>query len=170
MIGAVEQYHLEIDDWKTGKYTRLCGRLQPFLDPWHIFLRHGATDHCVLKDKAGARRQRLEAELDASELAGTAGLLLVRVVDFGRAGDRLAIGDLRRTDIGAHFEFALHTIDDDLEMQLAHSLDHRLAALVVDSDAEGRVFGGEPRQRLAHLLLIALGLGLDRDLDYRIRK
>ena len=43
-----------------------------------------------------------------------------------------------------------------------------LAALVIDRDAEGRVLGGEPGQRLTHLLLVALGLRLDRDLDDRL--
>ena len=42
---------------------------------------------------------RLEAQLDARELAGAAGLLLVRVVDLGRTRERLAVGHLRRTDV-----------------------------------------------------------------------
>ena len=103
-------------------------------------------------------------------LAGAAGLLLVRVIDLGGAGDRLAIGDLRRADIGVDLELALHAVDDDLEVQFAHPLDHGLAALVIDRDAEGRVLGREPRQRLAHLFLVALGLRLDRDLDDRLRE
>ncbi len=55
-------------------------------------------------------------------------------------------------------------------MKLAHPLDHGLTALVVDRDAEGRILGGETRERLTHLLLIALGLGLDGDLDDRLGK
>ena len=98
-------------------------------------------------------------------LPGAARLLLVRVDDVGRAGHGLAIGHLRRADIGVDLELALHAVDDDLEMELAHPLDDGLAALVIDRDAERRIFGRKPRERLAHLVLIALGLGLDRDLD-----
>src|ERR1700689_3434969 len=50
------------------------------------------------------------------ELAGAAGLLAMDIIDIGFAGDGLAIGDLRRADIGVHLELALHAIDDDLEM------------------------------------------------------
>ena len=37
--------------------------------------------------------------------------------------------------------------------------------LVVDRNAERGIFLGEAMQRHAELLLVALGLGLDRDLD-----
>jgi hypothetical protein len=50
-------------------------------------------------------------------------------------------------------------------MVLTGPLDDGLPALVVGSDAEGRILGRKRRQRLAHLLLVALGLGLDGDLD-----
>jgi hypothetical protein len=53
-------------------------------------------------------------------------------------------------------------------MKLAHAGDDRLAAFLVGLDAEGRILGGEAVEREAHLLLVALGLGLDRDLDDRI--
>jgi len=41
---------------------------------------------------------------------------------------------------------------------------------VVDCDPEGRVFGSESGECLAHLLLVAFGLGLDSDLDHRVRE
>src|SRR5437868_15340739 len=104
-------------------------------------------------------------DFDAGILAGAAGLLLMRVIDIGRAGDRLTIADLWRADIGVDLVLALHAVDDDLKVQFAHALDDRLAALVIDGDAEGRVFGREPRQGLAHRLLLALRLRLVSDVD-----
>ncbi len=53
-------------------------------------------------------------------------------------------------------------------MQFAHAGDDGLAALLVGLDAEGRILGGETVERQAHLFLVALGLGLDRDLDDRL--
>src|SRR6266851_1439095 len=76
------------------------------------------------------------SKASALELTGAAGLLLVCIVSLGDAGDRLTIGNLRRADIGVHLEFALHPVDDDLEVEFAHSLDHRLTALMVHCDAE----------------------------------
>ena len=53
-------------------------------------------------------------------------------------------------------------------MELAHPLDDGLAALLIGGDAEARILGGQAREGDAHLLLVGLGLGLDRDLDDRI--
>ena len=53
-------------------------------------------------------------------------------------------------------------------MQLAHALEDGLADLLVGRDAERRVLGGQLGQRHAQLLLVGLGLRLDRDLDDRI--
>ncbi len=53
-------------------------------------------------------------------------------------------------------------------MQLAHALDDGLAEFVVHRDAEGRVLLRQAIERDAELLLIALGLGLDRHLDHGI--
>ncbi len=65
---------------------------------------------------------------------------------------------------------ALQDVDLDVEMKFAHALDDGLAGLRVGRDTERRIFGGELVQRHAHLLLVGLGLGLDRHLDDRIRK
>src|SRR6185437_8355613 len=144
--------------------------LEAFLDARDVFLGYRAADHVVLELEARARRQRLEADLDAGELARAAALLLVRVVDLGRARDGLAIGDLRRADIGLDLELALHAVDDDFEVELAHPLNDGFAAFLVDRDAERRILGGETRQRLAHFFLVALGLRLNLNFDDRIRK
>ena len=55
-------------------------------------------------------------------------------------------------------------------MQLAHAGDDGLPGLLVGLDREGRVLVGEPLDRGAELLLVALGLGLDGDLDHRGRE
>ena len=82
--------------------------------------------------------------------------------------DLLAIGHLRRADIGVDLVGALEDVDLDVEMQFAHALEDGLAAFLVGRDAEGRILGGELRQRDAELFLVGLRLRLDRDLDDRI--
>ena len=52
--------------------------------------------------------------------------------------DRLAVGDLRPADVRVHPELAHQPVDDDLEVQLAHAGDDRLAGLLVRAHAEGR--------------------------------
>ncbi len=141
---------------------------ETFLDRRDELPRHRAADDLVLERKAGAGRVRLGNDLDARKLAVAAGLLLVHVVDRGGPGNLLAIGDLRRADIGVDLIGAPEDIDLDVEMQLAHALDDGLAGFLVGMDAERRILGDELGQRDAELLLVGLRLRLDSDLDHRI--
>ena len=84
--------------------------------------------------------------------------------------DRLAVGHLRLADVGLDLELAAHAVDQDLQVQLAHAGDDRLAGLLVVLDLEGRVLLGELLDRDAQLLLVALGLRLDRHVDDRRRE
>ena len=61
-----------------------------------------------------------------------------------------------------------HAVDDDLEVQLAHAGDDGLAGVLVGADLEGGVLLGQALEGLAHLLLVDLGLGLDRHVDDRL--
>ena len=99
-----------------------------------------AANDLAVEHKTGTLFGRFENQLDTGELSGTAGLLLVRVVHFGKLGDGLAISDLRLADIGLHLELTLHTINKDIEMQFAHAFDHGLAGLVIDAYPERRIF------------------------------
>ena len=85
-----------------------------------------------------------------------------------RLADRFAIRDLRRADVRLDAELALHAVDEDLEVQLAHAGDDRLARLLVGAHAKRRVFLRETIERDAHLLLVGLGLRLDGDVDHRL--
>jgi hypothetical protein len=82
--------------------------------------------------------------------------------------DRLAVGHLRRADVRLDLELALEAVDEDVEVKFAHALHDGLTAFDVGLDAEGRVLCGQTLKTLGHLLLVVLGLGLDRDLDHRI--
>ena len=103
-------------------------------------------------------------------LAATARLAHELVFLLPPLANRLAIGNLRLTHIGLDPELALHAIDDDIEVQLAHPRNDRLAGLLVRMDAERRVFLGQLLQRDAHLILVSLRLRLDRHGNNRLRK
>ena len=103
-------------------------------------------------------------------LAAAAGLADELAFLLDLAADGLAVGDLRLADVGLDLELALHAVDDDLQVQLAHAGDDGLAGLLVGADAERRVFLREALQREAHLFLVALGLRLHRDRDHGLRE
>ena len=111
----------------------------------------------------------LEGDLDDGELTGATRLLDVAVLDrLDRLGDRLAVGHLRLADRGVDVELALHAVDEDLEVQLAHAGDDGLAGLFVGAHAERRVLVGQRLQRLAQLVAVVLGLRLDGHVDDRL--
>ena len=75
------------------------------------------------------------------------------------------VGNLRGAHVGLHLELTQQTVDDDLQMELAHAGDDGLAGLLVGIGAEGGVLLSQLCQRDAHLLLAGLGLRLDGHAD-----
>ena len=140
------------------------------LDRRNKFLGNIAAADVVFEFELAARRQRLDAQLHARVLSAAAGLLLVRVIVLGRLPNGLAIRHLRLADVRADVELALHAIDDDFEMQLAHAGENRLAGIGIGRNFERRIFLRQLGDRHAQLFLIGLGLRLDRELNHRRRE
>ena len=69
-------------------------------------------------------------------------LVGVALVHDGLA-DGLAVGDLRLALVALNLELAAHTVDDDVELELAHAGDQGLAGLFVGRDLEGRILFGQ---------------------------
>src|SRR3954447_22536797 len=124
------------------------------------------VDELVLLDGIG--RQGLEVSDDASELARSAGLLLVRVVEVGLLLDGLAVGDLRLADRHFAAVLALDAFHVDLEVQLSHAGGDGLRRLLVAMDAEGGILAGEAVQRLGEVGGACLLLGSDGERDDRV--
>ena len=99
-------------------------------------------------------------------LTATTGLtdeLALSLLDVMTSG--LAVGNLGLTNVSVNLELAEQTVDDDLEVQLAHAGDDGLAGLVVGGHRKGRVLLGELGQSQRHLVLLGLGLGLNGNVD-----
>src|SRR5581483_8408747 len=135
-------------------HARTQNGFEPFLDAGDVLLRHRTPDDIVFEFEGRAGRRRLRNDLDRGELAGTAGLLLVRIFVLDALGYLLAESDLRRADIGVDLVGALQDVDLDVEMQLAHALEDGLTALLIGRDAERRILGCELGKRDAELFLV----------------
>ena len=83
----------------------------------------------------------------------------------GLLADGLTVSDLRCADVRLDLELTEQTVDDDLQMELAHAGDDGLTSLFVGVGLEGRILFGQLCQRDAHLLVAGLGLRLDGDAD-----
>jgi hypothetical protein len=94
--------------------------LKPLSTGGDELLRDHAADDLLLEEVVGLGVGSMKPPTLAV-LAGAAGLLLVRVVVLGLAADRLAVGDLRRARLDLARVLALHALDVDLEVELAHA-------------------------------------------------
>ena len=98
-------------------------------------------------------------------LPAAAGLAHVAALGVRGLPDGFLIRHLRAADVGLDVELAQHPVDDDLQVQLAHPGDQRLAGLLVEAHLEGRILLGELGQCRGQLVLVGLRLGLYGDGD-----
>jgi hypothetical protein len=165
---AVVQLDANVVDREAGQHAARECFLDALVHGLDVFLRDCAALDLVFEDVAGARLAREQPDLHFGELAAATGLLRIPHLAVGRTGERFLVGDLRLADARLDAELALQTVNDDLEVQLAHAGDDHLAGLLVGLDAEGRVLGHELLQTVPELLLVALCLRLDRQRDDRL--
>src|SRR5687768_18203236 len=107
MVRAKNQARLYVDKLVPGKKPATHSVLHSFHRRLVKLARYGTTRDLVFEDKAFARC-RLDLELNMCELPATACLLLKYLFARRVRCDRLAICDLRLTDIRLDTEFALH--------------------------------------------------------------
>src|SRR5690606_3302038 len=132
--------------------------------------RNASADDLVGELHAGARRQRLENHLDLGVLTRAARLLLVRVDELDGLAEGLAEADARTAHVGLDAELRAHTVDRDLEVQLAHAAQDRLPGLVVDLELERRVRLDHAIERGRELVDVGAALRLDGHADDGVRE
>src|SRR4051794_36132085 len=147
VVLAVQQGGLDAHDRVASEDAVLHGVLDALVDRGDVLPRDPTAGDSVLEfvgRRVAADLERLQGDLHLRELTRPTGLLLVGVVVLlDGLADRLAVGDLRLADVGLDLELAPHAVDEDLQVQLAHAGDDRLAGLLVEPDLEGRVLLGQ---------------------------
>ena len=169
VVRTVHELDPDVDDRIAAEDARLHGLLDPEVDRSDVLLGDLPADDLVDELVAGALLGRLEVDHRVAVLPAAAGLAdELRADLLDRLARRLAVRDLRPADVRVDVELALQTVDDDLEVELAHAGDQRLAGLLVGADAERRVLFGQALQALRELVLVRLRLRLDGDRDHRV--
>src|SRR5690554_3379502 len=170
---AIEQDALDADQRVAREDADRHGGLHALVDRRDVLARNATTGDLGLElvNLVALDRKRLKRDLHLRELTGSTGLLLVGVVVLvDGAADRFAVGDLGLAHVGFHVELALHAVNQDVEVEFTHTLDDRLAGVLVLLGAEGRVFFCQLLDGSTELLLVSLGLRLDGNLDNRLRE
>ena len=168
VVRPVDQRHPDIDHRHAGVDARVERLADAHVDRLDVLAGDRGAHDLVHELVATTLRQGLDLDDGVAVLALAAGLADEAPVALGGPADRLAVGDLRLADVRRHLELAHHAVHEDVEVQLAHAGDQRLARLLVRLDAEGGVLLGQALERDAQLVLVGLGLGLDRNLDHRL--
>src|SRR5690606_18188628 len=129
VVRTVDELRLHVDDGVAREHSTRHRVGDALLDRADEFLGDHAADDRGLEDEAFARLRRGELDPAVTEHPATAGLLDVLALGLDGLGDRLAVSDLRSTDVDLDLELTLEPVDDDLEMKLTHAGDDRLAGL-----------------------------------------
>ena len=105
-----------------------------------------------------------------SVLTTTARLTNEFTFDLRGVPDALAVGNLRLTNICLNTELAAHAIDNNIEVQFAHTGDDGLPRFFIGLNAERGIFLCKLGQRQPHLFLIDLRSRLNSNRNNRLRK
>src|SRR5437899_3426118 len=124
MRGAEEQRHLDVHYRVVGQYARRQSFQDALLYGGDIFTRNGAAFDGIDEFKTFAGRLWFYLQHHVAILAATTGLLdKFAFARFAGIADGFAEGHLRLADGGVDAEFAPHTLDQNLQVQLAHAGD-----------------------------------------------
>ena len=168
MIRTIPQGNLDINNRIASQNTGLHSTLDTVVDSRDVFLRDGTANDGVDELVTLAGLVGLDLDLNMTILALTTGLTCVLGLLVGLFADGLTVSNLRCTHVCFNLELTQQTVNDDLQVQLAHTGDDGLTGLFVSVGLEGRILFGQLCQRDAHLLVAGLGLRLDGNADNRL--
>ncbi len=118
-----------------------------------------AAEDLVFPDEPGAAWDRSNVDHTVAVQTGPAGLLLVLLLRLGAGGDRFLVGHPRHGQRALYPVFALHLLEHDVEMDIAHAVHDRLLRDRLVLQRQGRVFIDQLDQRRVDLFFVRLVLG-----------
>src|SRR5207253_2985300 len=140
---TIDQAHSYVDHVIPGKIAALHRVMNALLSWLDELARNCSALDLVFENKTLAGRG-LDFQFNVRVLSATAGLLLENLLTRRRLRNRFAVRHLGLSYVGLNSELALHAIDDDFKMQLAHAGNNGLAGLVVGRNIERRIFLRQP--------------------------
>ena len=127
MVCTIKQVCFKVCAGEAGNYARFQSSTQTFFNTGNIFFGNVTADNGVFKFKAVVTFNRFKLDFNLSKLTGATRLFLVRIFNITRFGNGFAVSNLRFADIGVNFEFSLQTVDDNFQVQFAHTFNNGLA-------------------------------------------
>ena len=139
METSIHQFHLQAVHGVTAKHTILHCILEALLNSGNKFLRNITTRHRIYELKATFLVVFVHGTYvynDVSKLTAATRLLLVNLTKVHRLSDGFLVVHLRLTLVALHLELTTQTVNDDVQMELTHTRDNGLAALLISLHGE----------------------------------
>ncbi len=170
MVRTVVNSYCDVNHRIASNYAVLHSFLNTSFDRSDVFLRNSATNDLVFKQEAFARLTRSDFQPAMTILAFTTGLTNKFTFRLNSLADGFAVSNLRITNSAAYFEFAQQTVNDDIQVKLAHTGNNGLGGFRISVNAEGRILFSQFLQGNAHLFLVCFSFRFNCYGNYRIRE
>src|SRR6185437_3256601 len=132
--------------------------------------RNRPAEDLVHELKALAAWHRLHAEAAVAELPVSAGLLLVPPLHVGFAQNRLPVCHPWRAQLDLDVVPLLQLGDRNLDVLLAAAAEQELLSLLIAGEMQRAVLLKHLVERDRNLVLVAAALGLEREMNRRLRR
>ena len=159
MVGAIVQSSLQADQRVSGENALDDRVAQALFDGGEEVFGDGAAEDFLGEDHVVLLILRLEADPNVTELAGTAGLLLVTAVCLDLALDLLAVCDAGGLEFGLDIVEVLELGAENADLDIACAGNDHLVSLGVVDESEGDVLLVELCKTRGDLVVLTLGLG-----------
>ena len=170
MVRTVVYISVNAQYWESAKDTGLACLFNTLAYSRDVFLRN-STAHNGRSELEGlfcVCFHWCKVNLTVTVLSTSTGLLRILAVNINSLGKCLLVSNLRRAYVCLNVELTEQTVNNDVQMELAHTGDNGLASLFIGTHTEGRILLSQLNQRIAHLILACFGLWLDSDINNRL--
>ncbi len=165
MEASVVYLYFKVNHFVAGKEAVLRRALNTLVDCGDIFLGNRTANRHILERVTGTGLAGNKVKFAVSVLTFTARLTLVHTFRVASLTERFAVSNLRRANVCFDFEFPQKSVNDNVEVKLAHTRDNRLTRFLVCIRFESGVFFGKLNKRQSHLFLSRFRLRLYGELD-----
>src|SRR3989344_1648541 len=166
MVAAIIKLSFNVNYGVAGNNAVSHGFFDTGFNGWDKFVGYRATFDAVDEFKAFTGFILAQTQPDMTVLTPATALADKLAFGFNTIlTDSFTVSHLGRTDVSLNSKFTLHAIDNDFQMELAHTRDNGLAGFMIDFNHKSRVLFSQALQGKAHLFLVGLSLWLNGDTD-----
>ena len=127
---------------ESAEDTSFSSFFDTFADSWDVFLRNSTTYDCriELEEFFTIGIHWLKVNFTMTILTTTTGLFSIFAVYINGFCKCFFVCNLRCTNVCLYFEFTKQTVNNDFQMELAHTGNDCLACFLICMSSECRIF------------------------------